>query len=145
MILQFWNNRQTAKKKTFKMLENLQNSFAEKWEFDTALHRAWQFSKFCKYEQICYLAKFIIISHHPIYTSMFPAVLFFLPGPQVFFTLETISFSPLCRFGDSWSSLELERSSSWLCGFEVVDCTSAESYLGFSMTQSWRIQVLSQY
>ena len=52
-----------------------------------------------------------------------PAVLFFLPSPRVFFTLETVPSSPLCRFGDVWSSPELERSSS-LDGFEAVDTLS---------------------
>ena len=52
-----------------------------------------------------------------------PAVLFFLPSPHVFFTLETVPSSPLCRFGDVRSSPELERPSS-LDGFEAVNTLS---------------------
>jgi hypothetical protein len=48
---------------------------------------------------------------------------FILPSPRIFFTLETVSPSPLCCFGDGWSSPELERSSL-LHGFEVVDFLS---------------------
>ena len=52
-----------------------------------------------------------------------PAVFFFLPSPCVFFTLETVPPSPLCHFGDGWSSPELEQLSS-LDGFEVVNTLS---------------------
>ena len=47
-------------------------------------------------------------------------VLFFLPGPRLFLTLETASPSTLCRFGDGSSSPELNALSS-LEGFEVVE------------------------
>lgn len=52
--------------------------------------------------------------------SEWTAVLFFLPGPRFFFTLETVPPSILCRFGDGSSSSELNASSS-LHGFEVVN------------------------